>query len=81
MAIDPSVVSQLEMAGARGIQASGAFFEQHAAMITAAAQHDSRLMNGFLAAQLFDEHIVNSKAAYHTPVETAAAPLPTPPAK
>jgi hypothetical protein len=81
MAVDPTVLTQLDTAHARGVAASAGFFEQHAAMITAAAQNDSRLMNGFLAAQLFDQQIVQAKSAFHTPVEPAAPPLPTPPAK
>jgi hypothetical protein len=81
MAVDPSVLSQLDTAHARGVAASAAFFEQHAAMITSASQFDSRLENGFLAAQLFSESLVQSKAAYHTPVEPSAAPLPSAPAK
>lgn len=79
MAVDPSVLSQLDTAHARGIAMSGTFSEQHAMMITAAAQNDSRMMNGFLASQLFNEQLVQAKSAYHTPVEPAAAPLSTPP--
>ena len=81
MSIDPAVLSQLDTSHARGIAMSGTFAEQHAMMIVAAAQNDSRMMNGFLAGQLFNQRLVEAKSAFHTPVEPQAAPLPTPPAK
>ena len=81
MAVDPSVLSQLDTAHARGIAMSGTFSEQHAMMIVAAAQNDSRMMNGFLASQLFNEQLVQSKSAFSTPYEPGAGPLPAPPAK
>lgn len=81
MALDPGVQAQLDTANARGIGMAAVFAEQHMAIIVAAAQNDTRLLNGYLANQLFNESLVQSKAAYHSPVEPAAAPLPTPPAK
>jgi hypothetical protein len=79
--MDPDLVKQLNNTHARGIAAMGTFADQHAALITQASAYDMRLLNGFLASQLFNLDIVQAKAAYHTPVEPAAAPLPTPPAK
>jgi hypothetical protein len=81
MAVDPTVLSQLDTAHARGVAMAGAFAEQHAMMIIAGAQTDARLMNGFLAGQLFDQQTEQAKTAYHTPVEPAAAPLPASVAK
>lgn len=81
MPVDPSVMSAIDTSAARGAAAAGVFAEQHGAMIVAAAQHDSRLMNGFLAAQLFNQAVMESKSAYHTPVDPSSPPLPSPPAK
>jgi hypothetical protein len=81
MAVDPTVLGVIDTAAARAVASNATFGEQHASIIIAAAQNDSRLMNGFLAAQLFDQQLVQSKSAYHTPVEPQAAPLPAPPAK
>ena len=83
MPIDPGVLSQLDTAAARGVGATAAFWEQHAAMIGAAAQVDMRLVHGLLAQQLysgFEETVVQSKAAYDTPHPPGAAPLPSAPA-
>lgn len=79
VAIDPTVQAQLDAAAARGIAASGAFFEQHAMMIAQHAENDGRLMGGFLAGQLFNAQLVQAKSAFHTPVEPQAAPLPSSP--
>lgn len=78
MAMDPDIVGQLNTAHARGIAMGGTFSEQHMAMITVGAQFDMRLMNGFLANQLFNQGLVEAKSAFHTPVEPGAAPVPTP---
>lgn len=81
VAIDPTVQTQLDTAHARGIGTMADFFSQHAGMLTQAAANDSRLMGGFLAGQLFNAQLVQAKAAFHSPVEPAAAPLPATPAK
>lgn len=79
--MDPTVVTQLNTVHGRGAAAMAVFGDQHMAMIMVAAQNDSRLMNGFLASQLFNLDLVQAKSAFHTPVEPSAAPLPSSPAK
>lgn len=88
MPMDPDLVAQLNNAHARGIAASAGVQEmnnnvvaQLGAVIASANAFDNRLLNGFLSDQLFNESVVQSKSAFHTPVEPSAAPLPTPPAK
>jgi len=78
MPVDATVLSQLDTASARGVGMAGTFAEQHAMIIVAAAQNDSRLMNGFLADQLFQEDVMQSKSAWGTPYSGGGVP-PTPP--
>ena len=77
MAVDPTVLSMLDTSHARGIAASAGFFEQHMAMVTASASLDQRTLSGFLNDQLFETGLVQSKAAYHTPVEPGLSPPPS----
>ena len=88
MAVDPSVLSQLDTAHARGVAAaagvdatSNQTMQQLAMQIAVASEYDQRMMNGFLSTQLFNTDVVAAKTAYHTPVEPGAAPLATPPSK
>jgi hypothetical protein len=81
MALDPTIQAEFDKAHARAISSAAMFADHHAAIITAGAQHDSRLMNGFLANQLFNQDLVQGKSAFHTPVEPSAAPLTATPSK
>lgn len=78
--MDPTVVEQLRTLHGRGAAGLATFDNQHMAIIIAAAQNDSRMMNGFLASQLFNEQAMQAKTAYHTPLDPSAAPLPSTPA-
>jgi hypothetical protein len=86
--MDPDLVNQLNVGHSRGIAASAGFAEQNnqlmtqlGALIASGNAFDSRMTNGFLANQLFNEGLVQAKSAFHTPVENAAAPLAAPPSK
>ncbi len=88
MSMDQDLVAQLNNAHARGIAASAGVQEINNNVIAqlgvniAGSQHfDTRLMNGFLADQLFNQNLVDAKSAYNTPYTPGAAPLPAPPAK
>ena len=83
MALDPTIQAEFDKAHARAINASQSFWDQHAMIIGAAAQNDSRLMLAYVAGQLtsgFEETLVQSKSAYDTPHPPAAAPPPSVPA-
>lgn len=86
--MDPDLVKQMNNQHARALTAAADFsvnnsqvIAQLGNLIASGNAHDTRLLNGFLADQLFNESLVQSKSAYHTPVENAAAPLPSTPAK
>jgi len=79
--MDPELVKQLNNAHARGIAMSGTYAEQHAMVITSAMHYDNRLLNGFLASQLFNLDLIQAKSAFHTPVEPSASPTPQGPQK
>lgn len=88
MPMDPDIIGQLNTAHARGVAAAAGVQEmnnnglaQLGLLIASANAFDNRLMNGFLAAQLFDQNLVQAKAAYHSPVEPGAAPLASPVSK
>lgn len=70
MAMDPDLVGQLTAASARGVQSIAGFFEQHGALLISTAAYDMRLLNGFLASQLFNLDVVQAKTAYDTPRES-----------
>ena len=85
MAMDTDLVAQLNNAHARAVVAhtdfSTGLSAAHAQLtlnIASANAYDSRILNGFLASQLFDIGLVEAKSAYHSPVEPAAAPIATP---
>src|SRR5579872_6405688 len=88
MPMDADLVAQLNNAHARGIAASAGVQEmnnnavaQLGALIASSNHFDGRLMNGFLADQLFNQQLGEAKSAYGTPINPGAAPLPAPPAK
>ncbi len=86
--MDPDLVAQLNNSHARGIAASAGVQELNnntlaqLGMLIASSNHfDARLMNGFLADQLFNQQLVEAKSAYQTPYQPGIAPLPPSPAK
>jgi hypothetical protein len=88
MAMDPDLVAQLNNSHARGIAASAGVQEvngnamgQLGLLIASSNHFDGRLMNGFLADQLFNQQLVEAKSAYNTPYTPGAAPLPATPSK
>lgn len=86
--MDPELVKQFNNVHARGVIADAGFqagvtngMNQLSYLVASGNAFDTRLMNGFLSAQLFNTDVVQAKTAYHSPVEPAAAPLPSPVAK
>jgi hypothetical protein len=69
-------MSAIDTAAAKSAAGLGDFFAQHSALLITWAAADGRLMSGFLAGTLFNEQLVQSKSAYHSPIEPAAAPVP-----
>ena len=85
MAMDADVVNMLNTGHARAVAAStgveagiAAVLNQLSLQIASANHMDTRLMNGFLADQLFQQQVVQAKEAYTTPLSPMAAPLATP---
>jgi len=84
--MDQDIVAQLNTSHARAITASAGVQEmnnniigQLGVIIARAADYDSRLLNGFLAAQLFDQELVQSKAGFYSPIAPGSAPVAAPP--
>ncbi len=81
MAMDPDIVNQLNTAHARSVVAAAGvdvqnsqLMQQLGAQIAVAAEYDQRLLNGFLASQLFNLDVVQAKTAYDTPHPPGTAP-------